>query len=272
MDRSPRRVEGIHLQPAGKVERIARSPDNGGDAGLGQVEPQQGIGHAFRVWCDVARLGLLGQIKPLTRHVGIGGIQHRQVVCIPQRDVAGQIGFENHFPVGKGLRAADQRHATAGQFTKVNGMAAVGAADCNGYMISRGVAGFGVPHAKHAQPPYEITPAVAAGWPVMGPDRKIDTTARAHQFIRDLRAGRTGTDHQNAALGQLVGVAVGKGMDLVESGIGRHDGRNDRPLEGACGRHDIGRFDGAGRCFRHEAAAIGLPVQCLHFRITTDGC
>ena len=59
----------------------------------------------------------------------------------------------------------------------------------------------------------------------MGTDRQIDAPARAQQLIRDLHAGRSGTDDEHRAVGQLTRIAVGARVDLHDPCVVGHDRR-----------------------------------------------
>ena len=118
----------------------------------------------------------------------------------------------------------------------------------------------GIPFAEHAQPPAEVTPAIAARRPVVRPNREIDCFAGSHKFIRNLRARRPRAHHKHGAFGQLVRIAVGGGMNLHDPGAPGNESGNDGLLESpGGGNYKIG-FNGTLRCLDPEArATIILP-------------
>ena len=125
-------------------------------------------------------------------------------------------------------------------------MAAVGAADGYGDMLHRGVGRFGVPVAEGAEPPPEITAAIAARRPVVRTDAEIDLPPRALQLGGDLDARGARADHQRGARRQLAGIAIIRRMHLRHARFRRHKGGDEGTLERAGGDDDMARLDRAG--------------------------
>ncbi|KWV85932.1 hypothetical protein PFLmoz3_04455 [Pseudomonas fluorescens] len=82
-----------------------------------------------------------------------------------------------------------------GQFTEVDGLAAMGAAHSNGHVFTARFHRRLVPLAQHPEPPAEIPVAIGARRAVMGANRQVNLATGALQFIGDLYAGRTGAHH-----------------------------------------------------------------------------
>ena len=264
-------LEAVHLQPA-EVHPVARGPDDGGDAGGGQVEFAQRMGHALRIGQAPAGLGLLGQVQAVAADVVVGRIEHGQVVGVAVGDVLGQVVPEAHPAIGEGLGQPHQGDALVAQRTKVHGVAAARAADGNGHMLAAGLGNSRIPFAQHAQPPAEITAAIGARRPVMGAYREKHLAARALQLIGNLHARGACAHHQHGSFGQLCGAAVVRGMDLQQAAIGgcrRRSGRywrDHRHLERPRGRDHVAGLDHALGRFHREArpALVARDPPDLH--------
>ena len=154
---------------------------------------------------------------------------------------------------------------------KFDGVAAVGAADRDGDVLLRRVAGLGVPKPQDVQPEAEILATIAPGWAFMLADAKIDAAAGARQLVGDLGARGSGADHQHGARRRLVGVAVGGRAHLHDVGVRRYQRRDDAALEWSGGGHDIGGLDRTDGGFGVEAGAVRLAVQRGHGDAAADG-
>ena len=96
--------------------------------------------------------------------------------------------------------------------------------------------------AHRPQPEREVPAPVAARRPPTAADRQVDRPPRAPQLLGDLAARLAAADHQHRPGRQGRRVAVGVGDDLRDVGRQvRRAGRDERPLEGTGGDHDLGR-------------------------------
>lgn len=264
-------LEGIDLQPA-VVHRITGGPDDGADAGLGQVEFEERLGQARRVRQHHPGFGFLRQVQAVAGDVGVGGVEQRQVVFVAAGNVLGQVGLEADHAVLESLGQADQGHALVGQPAKVHGMPATGTADGDGHVLLARLHGLGIPLAQHPQPPAEITVAVGPRRAVMGPDRKVDLLAGALQLIGDLHPRGARPYHQHRAFGQLLRVAVGRRMHLQHARILRGDRRDHRALERTGGHHHLEGFDHPVAGVHGEARAVGVTHHLPDFDAGADRC
>ncbi len=108
-----------------------------------------------------------------------------------------------------------------------------------------------VEHAGGVHPPLQVLAAVDAGRPNVLADRQGHRTARAVDLVGDLGAARRCADDQDAAVGELVGIAVLLGRE-----------RGDR------GRHQIGKGgntgDVAGSGSEHDRPALPVALVRAH--------
>src|ERR1051325_7474890 len=185
MLRLARFVARVDLQPA-EIHSEAGCPDDRGDSGLGQVQRPNGIGHAPRVWADLAGLWLQREIEAIARDKGVGFIQYREIVRVTLRDIIRKVLRKGHHTVFEGFRLANQRHPLRSEAPEVDRLAATGAAYRDRDMSLARVLRLAIPFAEPAQPPDEVTFAIGARRTVMGTDREIDSPSRALEFIRDL--------------------------------------------------------------------------------------
>ncbi|MNP21117.1 hypothetical protein D3C76_1137240 [compost metagenome] len=99
----------------------------------------------------------------------------------------------------------------------------------------------------------------------MGTDRQVHLAPGAHQFFGDLDTGGPSADHQHSTGGQLLGVVVGSGMDLVQALILWRDGRDHRALERAGGGDHAVGADHALVGVDGEAGAVAVAHHALDF-------
>lgn len=104
----------------------------------------------------------------------------------------------------------------------------------------------------------------------MRADGQIDLAPRLYQLIGDLHAGRSGTDDQHSAIGQLLWIAVLRRMDLKNVGLLGDDGRDYRDLKRAGGGHDPLGFDDALRGGHRKAGTVRIATHLLHLDATAD--
>ena len=169
-------VEGRYFQPA-VVHGEASGPDDRGNAGLGQVQARQRVADAFRIGEHATSFGLWRQVQAVACDVGIGGIEHGQVVRIAAGEVFHQVRLEVRRAFFEALGQADQLHALLRQLTEIDGLATVGAADGDGHVLAARLHRGLVPFTQNTQPPAEIPTAVAARRTVVGAHRQIDLAA-----------------------------------------------------------------------------------------------
>ena len=104
------------LRPAVLVERVDLQPavvEAKPTAQMIEVMPaaarsssQDGIGHAVRVGAEDAGLRLLGQVETVAGDVGVGLVEHGQIVRVAVLDVGPQVGRELHDAVVERTRHA----------------------------------------------------------------------------------------------------------------------------------------------------------------------
>ncbi len=103
--------------------------------------------------------------------------------------------------------------------------------------------GLGVPFAQDAEPPDEVTSAIPARGAVVGTDRQVDAPARAQQLIRDLHAGRSGSDDEHGAVGQLTADCGMRWSAAARPCLVGQNRRYPRTLERSGRRDDVARLD-----------------------------
>ncbi|MNL04233.1 hypothetical protein D3C87_1247980 [compost metagenome] len=213
---------------------------------------------------------LFRQVQAIARHVGICGIQQRQVVLVASSDVPRQILLERHHAVVERLGQAHQRYALLGQRPEIDGLPATRTTHRNGDVLAPRLHGFQIPKPQHPQPPAEITVAISARRTVVLADRQVDLFTGTLQFIGNLHTGRTGTDHQHAALGQLLRVEILGRVNLRDRAVCRRNRRDDRTLERTGRRHHAIGLNHAFGGFDGEAWTITVAYDFFDFHTGTN--
>ena len=256
-------VEGVDLQPA-VVDPVAGGPDDRRDAVLAQVELEHGVRDPVGVRADDAGLRLGGQVEAVAGDVGVGLVEHRQVVGVAAGQVVAEVRGERQHAVVERSGHPEQCDALGGHEPEVHGVPAAGAADRDRHVLESRLGRRGVPFLEHAQPPHVVLAAVAAGRPVVGSDRQENPPARAQQLVGDLHSRRACSDHQHRTVGQLPGIAVRHRVQLHHAGVVGHHRRDHRALERPGGGHDaagvehpVGRVDA-------EPEPAGVPADLPH--------
>ena len=173
-----------------------------------------------------AGLRLLGQVETVAGDVGVGLVEHRQVVGVTVVDVDAEVGAKCMTPSSNDPATAHQRDAAGGEGPEVDGVAAVCTADGDGHVLGATRRRRSIPLAENPEPPAEVAAAIASRRPVVRPDREVDLAARLLEFVGDLHARGSGSDDEDGAGGQLLRIAVGTGVNLV-----RFRRRRERPPE-----------------------------------------
>ncbi len=94
-----------------------------------------------------------------------------------------------------------------------------------------------VHHAGHVHPPFDVAAAVEARRPHVLADRQGDLPARGLDLLGQLDAGRRGADHHDAAVLELIGVAVLHGREAGDAARQiRRQLRHGRNVAGAAGQ------------------------------------
>ena len=187
MQRPAGRIEGVCLEPA-EIGRKASCPHDRGDAGIGQVQCEERIGHACRKWVERARIWFDREVESVAGDVGISGIEQREVVRVATGNVALEVGRNVHHAIRERSGPADERHPARSKTTEVHGVSAVRAADRNGDMFHARFGRRRIPHPQNPEPPTEVLAAVSQRRSIMRADREVHALSRAQNFIGDLRA------------------------------------------------------------------------------------
>jgi hypothetical protein len=161
-----------------------------------------------------------------------------------------------------------QGDARGGELPEVDGVTAAGAADGDRDVV--GVRRGGVPLAQHAEPPDEVAVAVAARWPVVRADGQVHLAAARTELLGDLSTRGAGADHEHSALGELLRVAVRRGVDLVRHQVLADDARRDGDLERAGRRDHVAGGDGALAGLDEEARGALPPRHGAHLDAGAD--
>jgi hypothetical protein len=107
--------------------------------------------------------------------------------------------------------------------------------------------------ADLAPPPEEVSSPVTPRRTAVPADGGINAAPGIDQLVGDLAAGSTRADDEHRARGQLAGIAVVAGMDLLNAcGEVRSECRNPGTLVGAGREHDVARFVSRIVHFHHE--------------------
>ncbi|MNM82084.1 hypothetical protein D3C81_941070 [compost metagenome] len=228
------------------------------------------MGDALWIVQHEPRFGLFRQVESVARDVGIRRVQQRQVISVTGSDVARQILLERHHAVVEGLGQPHQRHALLGQSPEIDGLPTTRTAHGDGDVLAPRLHGFQIPKPQHPQPPAEITVAIGARRTVVLADRQVDLLAGTLQFIGDLHTGRTGTDHQHTALGQLLRVEILGRVNLRDRAVCRRNRRDDRTLERTGRRHHAIGLNHAFGGFDGEAWTITVAYDFFDFHTGTN--
>src|SRR5689334_11149090 len=262
-------VKSVDFQPA-EVRTIARRPDDRCDFALRQIEGVNGVPHAVCILHGGTRLRLLWQIEAVSGSIGVRFIQHGEQVRITLVKVLDEIRSKAHYAVAVSFGTPDQDHSLRREAAKVDGVAAMGPAHGNRYMLFSGLPCSGVPLAENTQPPAVVASTIRSRRTVMRPNRKVDAPARFQELLGDLGARRARSHYQHRAFGQLVGVAVSSGVQLQYSRLGGNHPRHDGTLECA-GRGDntVGLNHPCGS-LQPKTGTARLPRNVQYFDATTD--
>ena len=217
MQRLARLVEGVDLKPA-VVGAKARGPDDGADAGGGQIEFAHGVHRGRRERADLARGRIIRQAQSIALSKDIRLIEQIEVHAVALDDVRGQIVGESHDAICIPRGPAMQRDALGSKHAEVHGAAAIRTAEGDGHVLRTLGGGLHVPQAQCPEPPDDVAAAIATRRARMGTDGQIHIAAGAAQFIGDLHARRAATHHQHAPVGELLRVAVVVGVHLQHRG------------------------------------------------------
>ena len=236
------RVDHGHVQPA-VIGPEARRPHDRADLAAAQVELQpRRRRHPRRL--EPFRRPELG-VAPAGQRPLVEGVEQAPQLEVGEREHVAQAAGEQRAAVPDHRPPAHQLDAQRGERVEVE-RRPLGRPD----QLGRGQPpGPGevvhlvvplVPHARGVHPPQHVTPAVDARQPHVLPDRQGHRPAGALQLGGQLHAGRRRPDHEHAAVGELVRVAVVERRELLDRRGHLAGERRDRgPVAGAA-RDDHG--------------------------------
>ena len=239
---------------------LARSSSRTGSSALSGSGPSS--------WAS----GSSGRSSPERGDERVGLLEQREVVGVALRDVLREVGREPERAVVIGGHEPEQRDAAALEVTEVDGAPAVRSADRDRDVRGALRRSLRVPLVEDAEPPAEVTPAVAARRTVVGTDAEVDAPAGAAQLVRDLHAGRPRPHDEDRAVGQLARVAIAARVDLRDVRVLRDDRRDQRLLERAGRRDDVARLDRAVARLGPEAGPALVPAHGEHLDAAADRC
>ena len=178
------------------------------------------------------------------------------------RQISREILGERHPALTDSYRTTQQHHAVGGKTAKIDGMSAARAADDQRRMVWWAIFSFRLIHAKRGQPPDNVVAAITPRQAPVGTNRQIHLPSRLLQFLGDLRAGCTRTDHQDTARRQLRRIPVAARVDLkkIVAAILKN-AWNRWALIRASRQHDVGRLDAAEGCLHMKQLGILRPLQ-----------